>query len=176
MRKLQPEQWRVLGRLIYLCGERARLNDMIKGQEVSPEALCDLVERGLVVAKLNGEELDLTPGLIKTYRRSIHVRLSKAGESWYWDDPHRVLRSVGQARIGLTLSYLLGMVAFEDLAELHRAGLIEAITADEPIDLGNARPRYAGSFRLVLPGGGELWNSAVVVKATKTGRLYAERY
>ncbi|MCO8274781.1 hypothetical protein M1L60_29715 [Actinoplanes sp. TRM 88003] len=166
----------MLGRLIYLCGERVRLTDMLKTQDVTPETVCELVERGLIVAKLNSEEIDLTPGLIKTHRRRLILRLSKAGESYYWENPHRVLRSLSNARIGLHLSYLLGMVLFEDLAELHREGMIEAFTEDgDEIELGNARQPFSGSLRLLLPGGAEAWVSAVVVRITRAGQLYAER-
>jgi len=175
MKTLEPEQWRVLGRLRYLCGERARLYDMLKSQDVSPESVSDLAERGLIVAKLNGEEIDLTPGLIKTYRRRVFLTLSKAGESYYWNDPHRVLRSLGKAQYGLSLTFLLGMILFDDITDLARTGLIHAFTEDDTVDLGAARQQWAGSAKVVLPGGGELWTNAVIVRTTRTGQLYCER-
>jgi len=176
MKTLEPEQWRVLGTLISLCGAKARLHETMKAQDVSPESVCDLVERGLIVAKLNGEDIDLTPGLIKTYRRKISLNLTRAGESYQWSDPHRVLRSVGRARHGLSLSYVLGMILFDDLTALAREGLIYALTEDNTVDLANAHQRWEGSSRIVLSGGGELWNNAVIVRTTKTGQLYCERY
>jgi hypothetical protein len=148
---------------------------MLKSQDASPEALCDMAERGLIEAKLNGEEIDLTPGLIKTHRRSIYLHLARAGESYYWNDPHRVLRALGRARYGLSLGYVLGMILFEDLAALHRKGLVYALTEDDTVDLGNARQPWSGSTRLLLPGGAEVWNGAVIVRTTRTGQLYCER-
>jgi hypothetical protein len=147
----------------------------MKSQEASPEAVTDLAERGLIVAKLNGEEIDLTPGLIKTYRRRMFLNLSKAGESYHWNDPHRVLRSLGKARHGLSLTYVLGMVLFDDLTELAREGLIYALTEDDTVDLSDASQRWHGSAKVVLPGGAELWTNAVIVRTTKTGQLYCER-
>ncbi|MFF5293650.1 hypothetical protein [Paractinoplanes globisporus] len=177
MRTLEPEQWRVMGHLISLCGDRARLDTVLKQQDVSPEAVCDLAERGLIVVKLNGEEVDdLTPGLIKTYRRKMFLTRSKAGESYIWNDAHRVLRSPGRSRHGLSLTFLLGMVGFDDLVELAREGLIYALTEDDTIDLANARQRWAGSSKVVLSGGGEVWTNAVIVRTTKAGQLYVERY
>lgn len=176
MKMLEPEQWRVLGALISLCGARARLNDTMKTQEVSPEVMSGLAERGLIVAKLDGEAIDLTPGLIKTHRRRIFLTLSHAGESYYWNDPHRVLRSLGKVRHGLSLTFLLGMVEFDDLTALARKHLLQALTKDDTIDLGDARQRWHGSAKIVLPGGGELWTNAVIIQATKTGKLYCERY
>lgn len=175
---LEPEQWRVIGRLRYLCGERARLDILMKSQEVSPESVCDLAERGLIVARHNGEEIDLTPGLIKTYSRRTFVTLSKAGDSYYWHDPRRVLRSPGRSRYGLSLTYLLGMVVFDDLTDLARKGLIHALTEDDllPVDLADARQPWAGSGKVVLPGGAEMWTDAVIVRTTKAGQLYVERY
>ncbi|GAA2579582.1 hypothetical protein GCM10010435_65970 [Winogradskya consettensis] len=175
MTTLEPEQWRVLGRLKYLCGERAQLHSMLKAQDVSPESVCDLAERGLIVAKLDGEQIDLTPGLIKTYRRKMFLYLSPAGEAYYWNDPHRVLRVVGRFRHGVTLPHLLGMVLFDDVAKLAREGMIHALTEDDPIDLGDAHQRWANSAKLVLPGGAELWINAVTVRATRAGQLYCER-
>ncbi|GAA4719052.1 hypothetical protein [Phytohabitans rumicis] len=175
MKTLEPEQWRILGRLISLCGARARLNHMLKSQDASPEAVSDLAERGLIHARLNGEEIDLTPGLIKTHRRNMYLHLSKAGESYYANDPHRVLRALGQTSHGLTLTYLLGMILFEDLAELHREGTLYALTDDDTVDLGNARQSWTGSAKLILPGDAEVWINAVIVRTTKTGQLYCER-
>jgi hypothetical protein len=175
MKTLEPEQWRILGRLIYLCGVRARLHEVLKAQDASPEAVSDMAERGLIHARLNGDEVDLTPGLIKTHRRSMYLHLSAAGESYYRHDPHRVLRSLGQTKHGLTLAYLLGVILFEDLAGLHREGLLHARTEDDTVDLGNARQPWAGSSKLLLPGGAEVWSSAVIVRNTKTGQLYCER-
>lgn len=177
MKTLEPEQWRVLGLLTSLCGERARLDTVLKQQDVSPEAVCDLAERGLIVTKLNGEVVDdLTPGLIKTYRRKLYLTRSNAGESYFWNDPHRVLRSPGRSRIGLSLTYMLGMILFDDLVELAREGLLYALTEDDTIDLANARQRWHGSSKIVLPGGAEVWTNAVIVRTTKAGQLYVERY
>ncbi|MFI7547258.1 hypothetical protein [Actinoplanes sp. NPDC049599] len=175
MKTLEPEQWRVLGRLISLCGERVRLHDMLKSQDVSAEAVTGLAERGLIVAKLRGEQIDLTPGLIKTYRRQMFLHLSKAGESYYWHDPHRVLRSLGKARHGLSLTYVLGMILFDDVTGLAREGLIHALTEHDTVDLASARQRWAGSAKVVLPGGAELWTNAVIVRTTRTGQLFCER-
>jgi hypothetical protein len=176
MRTLEPEHWRVLGRLMYLCGERARLTDMLKTQDVTPETVCELVERGLIVARLGSEDIDLTPGLIKTHRRRLFLKLSKAGESFYWNDSHRVLRSLGGARIGLSLSFVLGMVHMEDIAELHREGMIEAFTEDgDLIDLSNARLPWANSQRLMLGHGAEVWINAVYLRLTPAGRRYCNR-
>jgi hypothetical protein len=174
-RTLGREQCRVLGHLHSLCGERARLHDVLKSQDVSPETVCGLAERGLIVAKLDGEGIDLTPGLIKTHRRDIHVRLSKTGESCYWNSPRRVLGSLGRAKHGLSLSYLLGMILFDDVVELHREGLLDAVTETAAVDLGNARQPWPGSTKLALPGGEEVWISSVRVRATATGRLYSHR-
>jgi len=174
MKTLDPEQWRIIGRLITLCGDRARLSEILKSQEVSPESVTELAERGLIAAKLNGDDIDLTPGLIKTYRRSVYLRLSNAGESYYWNDPHRVLRSLGKAHHGLSLSYLLGMIVFDDVAELHRQGLVHALTEDTTVDLDSARQRWADSPVLVLPGGGEVFTNAVMVRTTKTGQRYSD--
>jgi hypothetical protein len=177
MKTLEPEQWRVMGHLTYLCGERARLDTLLKQQDASPEAVCDLAERGLIVTTLNGEEVDdLTPGLIKTYRRKMYLTRSRAGESYIWNDPHRVLRSLGKARHGLSLTYLLGMILFDDLTGLAREGLIRAWTEDDMVDLGNAHQIWHGSARVVLPGGAEVWTNAVRVQTTKTGQLYCERH
>nr|BFE69824.1 hypothetical protein GCM10020092_031250 [Actinoplanes digitatis] len=179
MRTLEPEQWRVMGTLISLCGERALLDNMLKQQDVSPEAVCDLAERGLIVTKLNGEEIDdLTPGLIKTYRRKMFLTRSKAGESYIWNDPHRVLRSPGRSRHGLSLTFMLGMISFDDLVSLAREGLIYALAEDDlaPVDLANARQRWVGSAKVVLPGGAEVWTNAVIVRTTKAGQRYVERY
>ena len=176
MRMLEPEQWRVMGVLISLCGAKARLHDVLKKQDASPEAVVDLSERGLIVAKLDGDEIDLTPGLIKTYRRTVVLGLSRAGEFFPGEDPHRVLRSIGRSRHGLCLTYLLGMIALDDLAELAREGLICAETAHEPVDLSDARQTWRGSLTVTLPGGEELLKNDVNVRTNKTGQLYCERY
>jgi hypothetical protein len=176
MKTLEPEQWRIMGTLISLCGTRAKLHETMKQQDVSPESVCDLVERGLVVAKLNGEDIDLTPGLIKTYRRKISLNLTRAGESYQWSDPHRVLRSPGRSRHGVSLTFMLGMVLFDDLVELAREGLVYALTEDDTIDLASAHQKWAGSSKVVLPGGAEVWTNQVIVRTTKAGQLYVERY
>ncbi|MDQ7906863.1 hypothetical protein RB614_20315 [Phytohabitans sp. ZYX-F-186] len=175
MKTLEPEQWRVLGRMVSLCGARARLGEMLKSQDASPEAVSDMAERGLILATLDGEQIDLTPGLIKTHRRSMFLHLAPAGESYYWNDPHRVLRSLGRTTHGLTLTYLLGMILFEDIAELHREGMLYALTEDDTIDLSEARQPFAGSSKLILPGGAEVWIDVVIVRTTNKGQLYCER-
>ena len=177
MKFIEPEQWRVMGTLIALCGERARLDTVLKQQEVSPEAVCDLAERGLIVTKLNGDEVDdLTPGLIKTYRRKLFLTMSTVGQSYVWNDPHRVLRSPGRARNGLSLTYMLGMLFIEDLAGLSREGLITAATEDDTIDLDGAHRPFSGSSRVILSGGAEVWTDHVIIRTTKAGQLYVERY
>jgi hypothetical protein len=177
MKIITAEQWRVMGTLISLCGERARLDTVLKQQDVSPEAVCDLAERGLIVTKLNGEEInDLTPGLIKTYRRKLYLTRSNAGESYIWHDPHRVLRTPGRSHGGLTLTFMLGMIAFEDLVELAREGLIYALTEDDTIDLADARQPWHGSSKVILPGGAEVWTNQITIRTTKAGQLYVERY
>ncbi|SNY53694.1 hypothetical protein [Paractinoplanes atraurantiacus] len=174
---LQPEQWRVLGALITRCGERARLGDVLKQQDASPEAVCDLAERGLIVAKLHGDEVErLTPGLIKTYRQRIYLTMSRQGESYANDDPHRVLRSPGRSRMGLSLSYMLGMIAMDELTDLVRWGLLEAVTVDDTIDLADARQRWPGSSYVILPGGAEVHTHDVIIRTTRAGQLYVERY
>jgi hypothetical protein len=173
---LESEQWRVLGHLHARCGDRARLHDLVKSQGVSPEAVCDMAERGLITVKLNGEGVDnLTPGLIKTHSRDLQLRLSKAGESYYWGDPHRVLGSLGRTTQGLTLTFMLGMILFEDVVELAGERLIQALTEADTVDLVNARQPWSGSSKLVLPGGAEVWINSVRVQTTKAGQLYCHR-
>ncbi|WP_250000277.1 hypothetical protein [Actinoplanes sp. M2I2] len=177
MKIITAEQWRVMGTLISLCGQRARLDTVLKQQDVSPEAVCDLAERGLIVVKLSGDEVnDLTPGLIKTYRRKLYLTRSHTGESYIWQDPHRVLRAPGRSHGGLSLTFMLGMIGFEDLAELAREGLIYALTEDDTIDLAEARQPWTGSSKVILPGGAEVWTNQIVIRTTRAGQLYVERY
>ncbi|MEU4164540.1 hypothetical protein [Actinoplanes sp. NPDC026670] len=147
----------------------------MKAQDVSPEAVADLSERGLITARLNGEDIALTPGLIKTHGRQTFLTLSRAGDAQRWDDPHRVLRTLGHAHYGLSLSFLLGMIFIDDVALLAREGLIHALTEHDTVDLGDARQPFNGSQKLILPGGAEVWISAVIVRTTRTGQLYCER-
>lgn len=137
--QLGAEHWRVIGHLYdpALISPYSRRRDpsvatVCKKQDVTREAVVEVVERGLVHARLNGDEIPLD-GVRRLPEKVIRLRITKAGMYHASHDPIHLVTCALRDYIELSLATLLrglvNPVGFGELCELADRHLFDTYLA-----------------------------------------------
>jgi hypothetical protein len=140
--RLTAEQWRVLSYLYHpdQLGKRVSpsLATVLHSQHADRDAVVDLVERGLVQARVRGDECTRGP-LKRLPERAIRLRLTRAGIYHASNDAmHLVMCALRHPNM-FTLDYLMRRLArpvtFNELCDLADDALITVLINGEDIEV-----------------------------------------
>jgi hypothetical protein len=139
-RQLTAEQWRVISYLYHPDQLSKRLSPslavVLDKQDVDRDAVIEVVERGLVQARVGGEECTRGP-LKRLPETAIRLRLTKAGIYHVSHDPqHLVMCALRQSEFNLSgLLHLHKPVTFGELCEMADRNLLDTYLTHTDIEV-----------------------------------------